>query len=155
MTEDKNIVLFGAGCFWHPQKVYHFTDGVLETEVGYAGGSNQNPTYEQVCSGLTGHAEIVKVKFDDSIVKFDELLDIFWNIHDPTQINRQGVDIGTQYRSCIFTNFDPYLDKIKKSIEDMNNSETYSNPISTIIYNTIKYYPAEDYHQKYLFRNAL
>ncbi|MEL0185017.1 MAG: peptide-methionine (S)-S-oxide reductase MsrA, partial [Hyphomicrobiales bacterium] len=105
--------------------------------------------------GLTGHAEIVKVKFDDSIVKFDELLDIFWNIHDPTQINRQGVDIGTQYRSCIFTNFDPYLDKIKKSIEDMNNSETYSNPISTIIYNTIKYYPAEDYHQKYLFRNAL
>ena len=104
---NANIVLLGSGCFWHPEMIFHRTDGVMSTKVGYAGGTTENPTYAEVCSGQTGHAEVVKVEFDTNIIDFSKLLDIFWDVHDPTQINRQGVDIGTQYSCLLYTSPSP------------------------------------------------
>ena len=152
---DKNnadIVLLGSGCFWHPEMIFHRTDGVISTKVGYAGGTTENPTYAEVCSGQTGHAEVVKVEFDPNIIDFSKLLDIFWDIHDPTQINRQGVDVGPQYRSCIFTDYEPYIEIAKNAIETLDSSNRYNNPISTILYENVTFFEAENYHQKYLFR---
>lgn len=149
---NANIVLLGSGCFWHPEMIFYRTDGVISTKVGYAGGTTENPTYAEVCSGQTGHAEVVKVEFDTNIIDFNKLLDIFWDIHDPTQINRQGVDIGTQYRSCIFTDYEPYIEIAKNAIDALNTSKRYNNPISTILYENVTFFEAENYHQKYLFR---
>ena len=146
------IVFFGAGCFWHIEKIFHFTDGVLSTEVGYAGGTKSDTTYEEVCTGKTGHAEVVKVQFDENIISFDDLLNIFWDIHDPTQVNRQGFDIGSQYRSCVFTNNTSHKDTYNDQLDKLNKSMTYSKEIATILYTDLAYYPAEEYHQKYLFR---
>ncbi len=147
-----NIVLLGSGCFWHPEMVFHSTDGVLNTKVGYAGGTTDNPTYSEVCSGQTGHAEVVKVEFDPNILDYSKLLDIFWDIHDPTQINRQGVDIGTQYRSCIFTDYEPYIEITKNAIKIIDRSKRFDRPISTILYESMIFFEAENYHQKYLFK---
>ncbi|RZO33647.1 MAG: peptide-methionine (S)-S-oxide reductase [Hyphomicrobiales bacterium] len=132
--------------------IFHSTDGVLNTKVGYAGGTTDNPTYSQVCSGQTGHAEVVKVEFDPNIIDFSKLLDIFWDIHDPTQINRQGVDIGTQYRSCIFTDYEPYIEITKNAIKIIDQSKRFDRPISTILYESMIFFEAENYHQKYLFK---
>ena len=132
--------------------VFHSTDGVLNTKVGYAGGTTDNPTYSEVCSGQTGHAEVVKVEFDPNIIDFSKLLDIFWDIHDPTQINRQGVDIGTQYRSCIFTDYEPYIEITKNAIKIIDRSKRFDRPISTILYESMIFFEAENYHQKYLFK---
>ena len=132
--------------------VFHSTDGVLNTKVGYAGGTTDNPTYSEVCSGQTGHAEVVKVVFDPNIIDFSKLLDIFWDIHDPTQINRQGVDIGTQYRSCIFTDYEPYIEITKNAIKIIDRSKRFDRPISTILYESMIFFEAENYHQKYLFK---
>ena len=132
--------------------VFHSTDGVLNTKVGYAGGTTDNPTYSEVCSGQTGHAEVVKVEFDPNIIDFSKLLDIFWDIHDPTQINRQGVDIGTQYRSCIFTDYEPYIEITKNAIKIIDQSKRFDRPISTILYESMIFFEAENYHQKYLFK---
>ncbi|MAT23158.1 MAG: peptide-methionine (S)-S-oxide reductase [Rhodobiaceae bacterium] len=132
--------------------VFHSTDGVLNTKVGYAGGTTDNPSYSEVCSGQTGHAEVVKVEFDPNIIDFSKLLDIFWDIHDPTQINRQGVDIGTQYRSCIFTDYEPYIEITKNAIKIIDRSKRFDRPISTILYESMIFFEAENYHQKYLFK---
>ena len=113
---------------------------------------DRKPYHAEVCSGQTGHAEVVKVEFDPNIIDFSKLLDIFWDIHDPTQINRQGVDIGTQYRSCIFTDYEPYIEIAKNAINALNTSKRYNNPISTILYENVTFFEAENYHQKYLFR---
>ena len=144
--------VLGGGCFWCVEGAYKDMKGILSALPGYAGGHDLNPNYNSVCNGTTGHAEVVKVEFDTNIIDFSKLLDIFWDIHDPTQINRQGVDIGTQYRSCIFTDYEPYIEIAKNAINALNTSKRYNNPISTILYENVTFFEAENYHQKYLFR---
>ena len=147
--------MFGAGCFWHVEQAFGKVDGVVETAVGYAGGSMKNPKYEDVCSDETGHAEVVEVTYNPSKVKYEKLLDVFWNIHDPTQLNKQGHDVGTQYRSVIF-----YFNgqQKKKAIESKNmleKSKKYSKPIATEIKPAAQFFRAEEYHQKYLQKRGL
>ena len=141
--------IFGAGCFWHIQDRFKKVKGVSSTSVGYSGGKKDSPTYEQVCTGETGHAEVVEVDFDSSIVTYSELLDVFWSCHDPTTKDRQGPDIGHQYRSVIY-----YLDDRQKklaedSMEEMSKSGRFRDSIVTEIYPIKEYYKAEDYHQDY------
>ena len=148
---------FALGCFWGAERRFWQTEGVTETSVGYMGGTKQNPSYELVCTGTTGHAEAVKVVFDENVVSFRELLEMFWTIHDPTQGNRQGNDIGSQYRSVIF-----YTTEEQKS-EALLTKEIYEKAIKSEGFNSITteiipasdhiYFEAEDYHQKYLKKN--
>jgi len=146
-------MLFGAGCFWHVEKIFFNTKGISKTSVGYAGGHTKNPTYNQVCSGISGHAEVVKVEFDEHSISIEELLNTFFSIHDPTQINRQGPDIGSQYRSCIFSINKNYIDIIKNIIIKIENTKRYQLPIATILYEDEIFWLAEEYHQKYLMKN--
>jgi len=145
--------IFGAGCFWGVELAFGQVKGVINTSVGYTGGGAKNPTYEQVCTGKTGHAEVVYVEFDPSIVTFDKLLDVFWDCHDPTTLNRQGPDIGTQYRSAIFFNGEEQENTAIKSKE--KNAGRFSSSIVTEITEASKYYIAEDYHQKYLEKRGM
>ena len=140
---------FGAGCFWGIEYSFNKVPGVLEAPVGYSGGSLENPTYQQVCSGQTGHAEVVQVEFDPNKVSFQELLEIFWNIHDPTTLNRQGPDVGTQYRSAIFFHSQEQETLAKKSVQDLTEQKRYSNPIVTEISPIDVFYLGEEYHQRY------
>lgn len=144
---------FGAGCFWGVEASFQKIEGVTKTTVGYMGGNLKNPTYEDVCTGKTGHVEVTQVEFDNSIVTYEELLNVFWDIHNPTQKNRQGVDIGTQYKSVIF-----YLTLEQKSISEkskarLTESKKYKKPIVTEITEAKKFYKAEEYHQNYLNKN--
>jgi peptide-methionine (S)-S-oxide reductase len=148
-------IIFGAGCFWGIQDAFDQVEGVTSTTVGYSGGDFDNPTYEDVCSGRTGHAEVVKVEFDEDKVSFEELVQVFWNIHNPTTLNRQGPDMGTQYRSAIY-----YHTKEHEiaAIESKNNLEAkaqYDNPIVTEIIPAKAFYPAEEYHQKYFQKKGI
>ena len=144
---------FGAGCFWGVEAEFRKLDGVIRTSVGYMGGNTENPSYEEVCSDTTGHVEVVEIEYDENILQFSELLDKFMTIHDPTQLNRQGPDIGSQYRSVIFyTNNDQY-DISTKSILKLNNKIDKS--IATTVEAKSKYYLAEEYHQKYLEKKGL
>lgn len=145
--------IFGAGCFWGVEATFGRVKGVTSTSVGYTGGTTENPAYEQVCTGNTGHAEVVRVDYDPSAVSYEELLDVFWGCHDPTTLNRQGPDRGTQYRSAIFCN-DPAQEAAAKQSKE-KNSGRFPNPIVTEITAASKYYPAEDYHQKYLQKRGL
>jgi len=145
--------IFGAGCFWGVELAFGRIKGVTKTSVGYTGGTTENPTYEQVCTGNTGHAEVVWVEFDSSIVSYDALLDVFWGCHDATTLNRQGPDIGTQYRSAIYYN-DPSQEATAKQSKE-NNAKRFSSPIVTEITAASKYYLAEDYHQKYLEKRGM
>jgi peptide-methionine (S)-S-oxide reductase len=143
---------FGAGCFWGVEEAFRTTKGVISTAVGYMGGHTENPTYENVCSGKTGHAETVEVTYDPSVVSYNELLDVFWKVHDPTTLNRQGPDIGEQYRSIIFY-YDEEQEKIARvSKEELQQSGMYNRDVVTEIVpaNEFKFYMAEDYHQQYL-----
>ena len=140
---------FGAGCFWGIEAGFRKVKGVSDVTVGYAGGTTDNPTYEQVCSGMTGHAEVVEVNFDSNQVSFEELLEVFWHIHDPTTLNRQGPDIGTQYRSAIFYHSNSQLESAKKSLANLTASGGFSNPVVTEITEHKSFYPAEEYHQRY------
>jgi methionine-S-sulfoxide reductase len=145
--------IFGAGCFWGVETKFGKVEGVIETEVGYTGGATKNPTYKDVCTNKTGHAEVVKVTFDPSIVSYEELLEIFWDIHNPTTLNRQGWDIGTQYRSAVFySNEEQRLSAIKLK-EKLERSGKYKKPIVTEIVPVAEYYKAEEYHQKYHKKN--
>ena len=154
MKEEKlESVLFGAGCFWGVESRFGKVKGVLETEVGYAGGTTKNPTYKEVCTNTTGHAEVVKVTFDPSIVSYEELLEVFWNLHNPTTLNRQGWDIGTQYRSVVFYNSEEQRLAAEKLKEKLDNSGKYNKPIVTEIVSVSEYYRAEEYHQKYHEKN--
>ena len=144
------IAIFGAGCFWGVELAYSKIEGVIATSVGYMGGETKNPTYENVCTNTTGHAEVVKIEFDSSVVNYKELVTMFWKLHNPTTLNRQGTDIGTQYRSVIF-----YQDKEQKKIamESRDEIQKYipeGKKIVTEIISSVEYYLAEDYHQKYL-----
>jgi len=140
---------FGAGCFWCVEPIFQKLDGVLSTSVGYAGGSFGNPTYDDVCTGQTGHAEVVQIEYDPSKISYDELLNAFWNNHDPTTLNKQGPDIGTQYRSLIFFHSSEQEATAKASKEKLENSGKYHKKIVTEIVPASQFYKAEDYHQRY------
>ena len=145
-----NKATFGAGCFWGVELTFAKTEGVTETSVGYAGGSLDNPTYEDVCRGDSVHAEVVDVTFDASIVSYETLLKVFWGCHDPTTLNRQGPDVGSQYRSVIFCHNAEQQRLAEASRDSVDAAGVFPRPIVTEIYPAPTYYPAEDYHQKYL-----
>ena len=144
---------FGAGCFWCVEAVFQNLKGVQKVEPGYAGGHVQNPTYEQVCGGATGHAEVAQVIFDPAEISYDELLDVFWKTHDPTTLNRQGNDVGEQYRSVIFYHDDLQKKIAKESKKRMDGSGYFDDAIVTDIEPLSNYFPAENYHQNYFKNN--
>lgn len=149
----KELATLGGGCFWCLEAVYDDLKGVFSVESGYVGGSTANPTYEQVCSGRTGHAEVVRVTFDPAVVSFREILDVFFVIHDPTTLNRQGNDVGTQYRSAIFYNTPEQKTTAEQTIAELNHLKLWAEPIITEITPAGTFYAAEDYHQEYFARN--
>ena len=141
---------FGAGCFWGMEETFRNVKGVLSTSVGYAGGTQENPTYQDVCTDRTGHAEVVEVEFDPSQVSYDQLLDVFWSNHNPTTKNRQGPDVGTQYRSVIFYHSPEQQSAAKASKEKLEKSGRFIRPIVTQIEPASTFWRAEEYHQRYL-----
>ena len=141
---------FGAGCFWKPEHVFRQVDGVVSTSVGYMGGDSANPTYEQVCTGRTGHVEVVQVEYDPARISYDELLDIFWQSHDPTQLNRQGPDVGTQYRSAIYFADEAQETAARASKDAEDQSGRQPGPIVTEITQASEFHMAEDYHQQFV-----
>jgi peptide-methionine (S)-S-oxide reductase len=143
---------FGAGCFWCIEACYLDVQGVISVSPGYCGGHSLNPTYEEICKGSTGHAEVARVVFDDEIVSYDDLLEIFWFVHDPTQLNRQGHDIGTQYRSVIFYHDEYQKDRALFYKNKLEIDKVWDKPIVTEITELTVFYKAEDYHHDY-FRN--
>jgi len=149
------LATFGAGCFWGVEAAYRQIPGVISTTVGYLGGTMENPTYRDVCSGRTGHAEVVQVAYDPSRVTYDDLLTVFWENHNPTTLNRQGPDVGTQYRSAIFYHDDTQKELAIASKEEREHSGRYHRPIVTEITPASAFYEAEDYHQQYLEKRGL
>jgi peptide-methionine (S)-S-oxide reductase len=141
---------FGAGCFWHVEEVFRQAQGVVSTQVGYMGGSKENPTYEEVCSRTTGHAEVVEVTFDPSRVSYDELLQLFWECHDPSQFNRQGPDVGSNYRSVIFYHSTEQAARARASLEKEKKTASHNRPIVTEIVPAAVFWRAEEYHQQYV-----
>ena len=147
-------IILGGGCFWCLDAIFQRVTGVEKVISGYSGGQSKNPTYKEICTGNTGHAEVLKIEFENIKIPLDEILDIFWQIHDPTTLNRQGNDVGTQYRSVIY-----YMEKsqetiIKNLLKNFENSALYKNPIITEIKQLDKFYSAEDYHQDYYKNNS-
>ncbi len=140
---------FGAGCFWCVEHEFRKIKGVASTTVGYMGGRLENPTYEDVCTDTTGHAEVVQVEFDPSVISYGKILDVFWNCHDPTLLNRQGPDVGTQYRSVIFCHNRDQEQEAKRSKETLQNSGKFQRNIVTEILPAPEFYKAEEYHQQY------
>ena len=149
------IATFGAGCFWGVEATFQRVPGVIDTAVGYSGGDMPNPTYKDVCTDETGHAEVVQVTFDPEKVSYEQLLDIFWQAHDPTQVNRQGPDFGTQYRTAIFFHSPEQEAAAKKSRAALDASGKFKRPIATEIAQASTFYPAEEYHQKYLQKRGV
>jgi peptide-methionine (S)-S-oxide reductase len=146
---------FGAGCFWGVEAAFRQVEGVVSTTVGYTGGTLKNPTYKDVCTDRTGHAEVVEVEYDPSKVSYDELLNVFWANHDPTTLNRQGPDIGTQYRSVIFFHTPQQEAAAKASKERLQASAKYKRPVVTEIFPAADFWRAEEYHQQYLEKRGL
>jgi peptide-methionine (S)-S-oxide reductase len=144
---------FGAGCFWCVEAVFQRLEGVISVEPGYAGGDVANPTYEQVCTGTTGHAEVCRIVYDPEKVSFDTLLEVFWKTHDPTTLDRQGNDVGTQYRSAVFYHDEEQKKIAEKYKKELDASGAFDRPIVTEIVPLGKYYPAEKYHRNYFNRN--
>ena len=153
MSEKTDTAIFGAGCFWCVEAIFQRLKGVESIESGYTGGTVENPTYKQVCTGETGHAEVAKIIFNPDVISFNELLEVFWTTHDPTTLNQQGADIGTQYRSAVF-----YLNDEQKMQAEKSKSEIatqiWDGTIVTEITPLKKYYKAEDYHQNYFNQNS-
>lgn len=150
---DKAI--FGAGCFWGIEAAFRQVPGVRNVLVGYSGGHSADPTYREVCSGRTGHAEVVEVEYDPSVVTYGSLLDVFWQIHNPTTLNRQGPDVGTQYRSAIFTLNDEQDQAAHASLDRAAASGRFPRPIVTEITKASPFYPAEEYHQRYFEKHGV
>jgi peptide-methionine (S)-S-oxide reductase len=150
MTEK---AIFGAGCFWGVEAEFRKVEGVVEVASGYSGGHTENPTYGDVCSGATGHAEVIEVEYDPSKVSYKELLELFWKEHDPTQLNRQGLDVGTQYRSVIFF-VTPEQETVAHASKE-KAQERFNKPIVTEIRPASEFYRAEEYHQRYFEKNRL
>ena len=153
-TAKHERAIFAAGCFWGVEEAFRNIKGVISTRVGYTGGKTDNPTYESVCTDKTGHAEAVEVEYDTSLVSYDELLDTFWKIHDPTTLNRQGPDIGTQYRSAIFYDNAGQKASAIASKKKLETSGKYKKAIVTDITPAAEFYPAEEYHQKYYMKHG-
>ncbi len=145
----------GGGCFWCTEAVFMRLKGVIESYPGYSGGKIPNPTYEQISTGVTGHVEVIHIKFDPKIISFENILEIFFSTHDPTTLNQQGADIGTQYRSVIFYHSEEQRVSAEKVIQALSNKKVFSRPIVTAIEPFNAFYPAEEYHQKYYDRNRL
>ena len=145
---------FGAGCFWGVEETFRCMDGVVETSVGYAGGTTEEPTYEQVCSGTTGHAEVVQVSYDPDEISYEELLVKFFQLHDPTQVDRQGPDVGDQYRSVIFYHNDAQRQAAEKMKGELEDSGVFLRPIATQIESAPTFWRAEEYHQQYITKRG-
>jgi peptide-methionine (S)-S-oxide reductase len=152
-NSEMEIATFATGCFWCSEAIFARLKGVKSVLPGYSGGKVQNPTYEQVCGGRTGHAESIQIEFDPLVISFKELLDVFWHTHDPTTLNRQGNDIGTQYRSVIFYHNEKQKEIAEKSRGEIESKGVYKNPIVTEIVPFTNFYPAEDYHRNYYEQN--
>jgi peptide-methionine (S)-S-oxide reductase len=152
MSNDE-VAIFGGGCFWCTEAVYDSLHGVKSVESGYAGGHVENPTYRQVCGGDTGHAEVVRITFDPAVISFRDLLDVFFTVHDPTTLNRQGNDLGTQYRSVIFYTSEEQRRQAEEAIRNLNASGTLPGPVVTALEAAGKFFMAEDYHQEYFVNN--
>jgi peptide-methionine (S)-S-oxide reductase len=155
MSESKidEQATFGSGCFWCTEAVFKDFPGVKSVVSGYSGGQTADPTYQQVCSGRTGHAEIVQITFDPAVVTYDELLEVFFKTHDPTTMNRQGHDVGTQYRSIIFYHSDEQRQAAQSLIDQLNEAGAFQSPVVTQVSQFERFYPAEDYHQDYFAQN--
>ena len=151
--QSKEVATLAGGCFWCLEAVFDELRGVEDVVSGYAGGATVNPTYRQVCSGTTGHAEVVQVTFDPQVVSFRELLEVFFTIHDPTTLNRQGADVGTQYRSAVFYHSPEQQATAEQVIAELNEAGIWGKPIVTEIAPLRTFYPAEDYHQEYFQNN--
>lgn len=158
LLETKNytmeVATFGNGCFWCTEAIFQNLKGVEKVVSGYSGGHVDNPTYKQVCNGTTGHAEVIQISYDPSVISYDELLEVFWKTHDPTTPNRQGNDVGPQYRSAVFYHNDTQKEKADKYKKELNEAGAYDKPIVTEITAFEKFYPAEDYHQNYFNLNG-
>ena len=152
-NEHLDTIYFGAGCFWCVEAIFQQVNGVEEVTPGYCGGTTKNPTYNEVCSGKTGHAEVAKIVFNPSIVDLAHLLEVFWKTHDPTTLNRQGNDIGTQYRSAIFLVKDSHKDEVLKFKDELISEKVWDQPIVTQVEKIDVFYPAEDYHHNYYNNN--
>ena len=157
MTESVALktAMFGAGCFWGVEAAFRAIPGVVDTSVGYCGGHTEDADYKSVCTGETGHAEVVNISYDPSTVSYEELLARFFDLHDPTQLNRQGPDIGTQYRSAIFFFDEEHKEKAQSFKEELQKSSAYNGRIVTTIELAGSYHKAEEYHQRYLEKNGL
>jgi len=153
MTPELQIATLGGGCFWCLEAVYKDLRGVITVVSGYSGGPVQNPTYKQVCTGNTGHAEVVQITFDPGIISYQDLLNVFFTIHDPTTLNRQGADIGTQYRSAIFFHNQDQEQTARSTLEQFEQAGLWNDPIVTEVTALDNFFPAEDYHQDYYSNN--
>ena len=145
---------FGTGCFWCTEAIFQQVEGVTKVTSGYSGGKVDNPTYKEVCAGTTGHAECLNIEYDAAKITFDELLEIFWQVHDPTTLNRQGNDVGTQYRSVVFYHNEEQKAKVEKYKAELNKSGAWDSPVVTTLEPFVKFYPAENYHQNYYNDNG-
>jgi peptide-methionine (S)-S-oxide reductase len=155
MTTNHKIATFGAGCFWGVESAFRAVEGVVDAIAGYAGGTVPKPDYRTVCTGKTGHAEVVQVEYDPARVSFEQLLEVFWQIHDPTTPNRQGPDVGTQYRSIIFYSDDHERMAAEESKRRLEESRKLARPVVTQIVPATEFYPAEEYHQRYYERRGI
>lgn len=151
--DKREVAVLAGGCFWCLEAVFDQVTGVRDVVSGYAGGHNPNPTYEQVCSGTTGHAEVVQIAFDPEKISYEEILGIFFSIHDPTTLNRQGADVGTQYRSAIFYTSENQKAAAEAMIKELIEEKVWGKPVVTEVVPLDAFYPAEDYHQEYFARN--
>lgn len=154
LMSQYELATFGSGCFWCTEAIFQRLNGVIKVESGYSGGTVPNPTYEAVCTGKTGHAEVCQITFDPKLITYTELLEVFWKTHDPTTLNRQGNDVGTQYRSVIFYHNDLQKELAEKYKSKLDQSGAYEKPIVTEITKFKNFYKAEDYHQNYYNNNS-
>ncbi|HEY2986428.1 MAG TPA: peptide-methionine (S)-S-oxide reductase MsrA [Candidatus Binatia bacterium] len=152
-TENKQVAVFGGGCFWCTEAVFDELDGVVSVMPGYAGGKTKNPTYEQVCGGDTGHAEAIRIEYDPSRIGFKDLLTVFFATHDPTTLNRQGNDVGTQYRSVVLYANEAQRNEAESFIKELNDTKTFERPVVTTLEPLGDFYEAEGYHRKYYAKN--
>lgn len=152
-SSQQEIATLGAGCFWCVEAVLQQVDGILALRSGFMGGHTDNPTYQDICTGTTGHAEVVEVTFDPSVITYDEVLRWFWQLHDPTTLNRQGADVGTQYRSAIFVHSDEQRRVAEASLKQYDGSDMYADPFVTEITDASEFFAADDYHQNYYQQN--
>jgi peptide-methionine (S)-S-oxide reductase len=154
MNTNLDTATFGGGCYWCVEAIYQQLNGVISVASGFSGGQRDNPTYEQVCSGASGHAEVIQIVYDPSIISFDELLEVFWTVHDPTTLNRQGADVGTQYRSVIFYHNEEQKRTAELYKKKLNDEGAFPNPVVTEISAFTKFFKGPDYHQNYYNENS-